>query len=95
MSHIEFEIIASNCNLKESEIRELVEYTFHPLMDGNNLSFTTLPFSMESLYEAAKIKHHFDLDIFTMSILIKYLQKIEDLEDLNLKLTSEMQRCKI
>ncbi|NML48261.1 hypothetical protein HHL11_31220 [Ramlibacter sp. G-1-2-2] len=73
--------LAQTCGLSAAEIDELVEYgALVPLVserpDGRLFSAAVVP----SLREAARLRVDFDLDLFTMSLLLGYLQRIVQLE---------------
>lgn len=69
------------CSLSSAELDELVEYgALVPLVGeegaGRRFSASCVP----PLREAARLRAHYDLDLFTVSLLLGYLQKIAHLE---------------
>lgn len=69
------------CSLTSAELDELVEYgALLPLVDdapeGRQFSASCVP----PLREAARLRAHYDLDLFTVSLLLGYLQQIAHLE---------------
>lgn len=78
--HIDQGELAHICSLSLAELDELVEYgALVPLAgETGERQFNTscvLP-----LREAARLRTHYDLDLFTVSLLLGYLQRIVHLE---------------
>lgn len=73
--------LAHMCSLTVAELDELVDYgALVPLADdataGRHFSGTCV----SPLREAARLRAHYDLDLFTVSLLLGYLQRIAHLE---------------
>lgn len=73
--------LARMCALSVDELEELVEYgALVPIVsdepDGRQFSAACVP----PLREAARLRRHYDLDLFTVSLLLGYLQRIAQLE---------------
>ncbi|HEX7889250.1 MAG TPA: chaperone modulator CbpM [Ramlibacter sp.] len=79
---VELEDLASMCSLSAAELRELVDYgALVPLLGesgdaGLQFSAACVP----PLREAMRLRTHYDLDLFTVSLLLGYLQRIAHLE---------------
>jgi chaperone modulatory protein CbpM len=80
--HIELEDLASMCNLTPAEVRELVDYgALVPLLgEGAEGGLQFSAACVAPLREAMRLRTHFDLDLFTVSLLLGYLQRIAHLE---------------
>ena len=79
--NVEQSELARMCRMGSAEIDELVEYgALVPLVNeegaGRHFSAAVVP----SLREAAQLRADFDLDLFTVSLLLRYLQRIVHLE---------------
>ncbi len=77
--------LARACAISEAELDELVEYgALLPLpeADGNTGPPQRLFMAdcVTTLRAAGDLRRHFDLDLFTIAILIDYLNRIEALE---------------
>ena len=71
--------LAQMCAMSEAEIDELVDYgVLLPLASENGRVFNAAV--VPSLREAASLRTDFDLDLFTVSLLLRYLQRIVHLE---------------
>ena len=71
--------LARMCALGEGEIDELVDYgVLAPLADQPARLFHAAV--VPPLREAARLRADLDLDLFTMSLLLRYLQRIMQLE---------------
>jgi chaperone modulatory protein CbpM len=72
--------LAGICRLEVAEVLELVEYgALVPLPQAGaqrRFSGACVP----PLREAARLRADLDLDLFTVSLLLRYLQRIDDLE---------------
>jgi chaperone modulatory protein CbpM len=73
--------LAQMCSLSAAELDELVDYgALVPLANdqpgGRHFNAAVVP----SLREAARLRADFDLDLFTVSLLLGYLQRIVHLE---------------
>ena len=70
------------CGLDAPEIDELVEYGAlvpHIVADDGARKFCVE--CMEPLRQAAQLRHHYDLDLFAVGLVLGYLTRIERLED--------------
>lgn len=73
--------LARMCSLSMDEVGELVEYgALVPMVsdDPDRLQFSAS--CVPALREAARLRRHYDLDLFTVSLLLPYLQRIAQLE---------------
>ncbi|HEY0822785.1 MAG TPA: chaperone modulator CbpM [Ramlibacter sp.] len=73
--------LAHMCSLTVTEVDELVEYgALVPLAaeGGSTRQFSAA--CVGPLREAVRLRGHYDLDVFTVSLLLGYLQRIEHLE---------------
>jgi chaperone modulatory protein CbpM len=71
--------LAHMCTMSQAEIDELVDYgVLVPLANepGRLFNAAVVP----SLREAVRLRADFDLDLFTVSLLLRYLQRIVHLE---------------
>ena len=71
--------LAQLCGMSEAEVDELVGYgVLVPLANepGRRFNAAVVP----SLREAVRLRSDFDLDLFTVSLLLRYLQRIVQLE---------------
>lgn len=74
--------LAQMCNLTVAEVQELVDYGALVPMVGEGTGHVQ-QFSggcIGPLREAARLRTHYDLDLFTVSLLLGYLQRITHLE---------------
>lgn len=80
--HIELEDLASMCSLTTAELRELVDYgALVPLLgEGASAGLNFSAACVGPLREAIRLRTHYDLDLFTVSLLLGYLQRIAHLE---------------
>jgi chaperone modulatory protein CbpM len=80
--HIELEDLAAACSLSKAEVQELVDYgALVPVLGEGAVA--GLQFSagcVAPLREAMRLRAHYDLDLFTVSLLLGYLQRIAHLE---------------
>lgn len=78
--------LARACAISEAELDELVEYgALLPLPDaGGKAGHPHRLFMADcvtTLRTAGELRRHFDLDLFTIAILMDYLNRIEALEN--------------
>jgi chaperone modulatory protein CbpM len=67
------------CALSEAELRELVDYgVLAPLPGPEGLLFAAD--CVAPLRHAARVRADFDLDLFTLGLLLGYLRRIDELE---------------
>jgi chaperone modulatory protein CbpM len=93
LATIELKEVATLCQLDEAELFELVEYGAITVIE-NEMNGTCISSDcIDTLQKAAQIRHDFVLDLFTMAILMNFIQKITDLEKTNLRLLSEASKC--
>ena len=72
--------LALMCRLSTAQLDELVEYgSLVPVM-GHRGSREFSATCVAPLLEAARLCSHYDLDLFTVSLLLGYLQRIAQLE---------------
>lgn len=72
-----------SCGLSAAEIEELVEYgALLPQLaadDGSSRRFSAE--YLEPLRQAARLRQHYDLDLFAVGLVLGYLTRIERLEE--------------
>ncbi len=72
--------LAQVCALSSAELDELVDYgALLPAREGSDQRFFSAEWVMP-LREAGRLRQAFDLDLFTVAMLLGYLQRIEGLE---------------
>lgn len=79
--HIEQSELAQMCSLTMAELDELVDFgALVPLLAeaGGGRQFSAS--CIAPLREAARLRADYDLDLFTVSLLLGYLQRIAQLE---------------
>ena len=78
---VNFAELSPVCGLSDAELDELVEYgallPLEPSEEERRFKSACIP----SLRTANKLRRDFDLDMFAVSFLFEYLQRIEALED--------------
>jgi chaperone modulatory protein CbpM len=80
--------LARCCGLPAEDIDELVAYgapaqVIEPRVDAVNVVQPARRFSSEwvgPLRSAAKLRDDFDIDLFNVSVLVRYLKRIDELE---------------
>lgn len=80
--HIDQAELAAMCSLTVTEVDELVEYgALVPVLAeaGSGMRLFSAA-CVAPLREAVRLRGHYDLDVFTVSLLLGYLQRIEQLE---------------
>lgn len=80
--HIEQVELEHTCGLSAAEIEELVEYG--ALLPQRTADDGRRRFSaeyLEPLRQAARLRHHYDLDLFVVGLVVGYLARIERLEE--------------
>jgi chaperone modulatory protein CbpM len=71
--------LCRSCRISGAELNELVEYgALQPLTSSQGPVFSAEWVS--PLREAARLRRAFDLDLFTVSLVLEYLNRIEVLE---------------
>ncbi|MBC5783482.1 hypothetical protein H8N03_11050 [Ramlibacter sp. USB13] len=72
--------LAHMCSMSVTELDELVEYgALVPVVaEPRNRQFSAS--CVPPLREASRLRAHYDLDLFTISLLLGYLQRIAQLE---------------
>ena len=81
LRRVDQEELAQLCGLSSAELEELVEYG--GLVPVANQAGGTRQFSaswVAPLREAARLRSWYDLDLFAVSLLLGYLQRIAQLE---------------
>ena len=77
--HVDQPELARMCGMSEAEVDELVDYgVLVPLANEAGRQFTAAV--VPWLREAVRLRADFDLDLFTVSLLLRYLQRIVQLE---------------
>ena len=74
------EELADLCGLSSAELEELVEYGALASLAGDAGSRQFGASCVVPLREAARLRNDYALDLFTMSLLLGYLQRIAQLE---------------
>lgn len=73
--------LAQMCTMSSAELDELVEYGALAPLAGETEGQRQYSASwVAPLREAARLRNHYDLDLFTVSLLLGYLQRIAHLE---------------
>ena len=73
--------LAFMCSLTLAEVDELVDYgALVPLAGESGETRQFSAGNVPPLREAARLRMHYDLDLFTVSLLLGYLQRIAHLE---------------
>ena len=73
--------LAQMCTLSVAELEELVEYGGLVPMSGEGGAVRQFSATcVAPLREAVRLRGHYDLDLFTVSLLLGYLQRISHLE---------------
>lgn len=93
LANIELKEAASLCQLNEAEFNELLEYGAITVIKNELNGACISGNCIDTLQKAAQIRRDFALDLFTMAILMNYIQKITDLEKTNLRLLTEVSKC--
>lgn len=93
LQYIEFNELAFTCRLSHDELTELLEYGVIPLENQHSDGLRIPVGWIAPLQKAAQIRRDYALDLFTMGILVNYIQKIADLENVNFKLRTEVAQC--
>jgi chaperone modulatory protein CbpM len=91
--YIELNEVATCCDLSPEELAELLEYDIIPLLESDAGSLCVPNGWINTLQKAAQIRRDYALDLFTMGILVNYLQRISDLENANSKLRTKVDLC--
>jgi chaperone modulatory protein CbpM len=69
------------CGLTAAEIDELVEFgALLPQLEGSGKRKFSVAY-VEPLRQAAKLRHHYDLDLFAVGLVLGYLARIERQEE--------------
>lgn len=72
--------LARACGLNAAELDELIEYgALAPLQRGQSERIFSAEWVVP-LRTAGRLRHDFELDLFTVAILLGYLSRIDDLE---------------
>jgi len=80
VEYLTLEQISSLCSLSEFEVNELIEYGaihFDKVEAQGGLVSTE---RIEALMEACRLRQDFDMDLFTVAVIIAYIETIETLE---------------
>jgi chaperone modulatory protein CbpM len=68
------------CRISAAELDELVEYGALAPMHGQGGERTFSRACVTSLHTASRLKQDYDLDLFTVALLLEHLSRIEELE---------------
>jgi chaperone modulatory protein CbpM len=90
---IEINALTQLCQLDQEELKELLDYGAIPLVASDSGDVCIPSTSLDALQAASKIRRDYALDLFTMAILVNYLERINELERTNLKLRDEVAQC--
>lgn len=93
LQYIELNEVASACHLSQDELIEMLEYDIIPFSSADSGELRIDISWIDALRKAAQIRRDYALDLFTMGILVNYLQRIADLEKLNLNLQTKVAEC--
>ena len=72
--------LARSCGLSEAEVTELVDYGALRALSAADAEPVFSAECLPALRRAARLARDFDLDLFTMALLLQYLDRIEALE---------------
>jgi len=72
--------LVTMCSLTMSELDELVDYGALVPLAGEAGSRQFSAACVPPLREASRLRTHYDLDLFTVSLLLGYLQRVAQLE---------------
>ncbi len=93
LSSLDFKEAVEICHLNDDEFNELVEYGVVELMVNDSGAVRIASRCIQTLQKAAQIRSDYALDLFSIVILVSYLQRITDLENENLLLKTELSKC--
>ena len=93
LSSLDLKDAVEICQLNDDEFNELVEYGVVELMVNESGAVSIASSCIHTLQTAAQIRIDYALDLFSIVILVNYLQRITDLENENLLLKSELSKC--
>jgi chaperone modulatory protein CbpM len=78
---LDIDELAGSCGLSAGELQELAEYgALKPVAADGSPQGRFSAECAEPLRAAVRLRRDFDLDLFTMALLLDYLQRIETLE---------------
>lgn len=73
--------LAHMCSMSRVELEELVDYgVLVPIEQGAAIQHLFSAACVPLLRRASRLRADFDLDLFTMGLLLGYLQRVEELE---------------
>jgi chaperone modulatory protein CbpM len=90
---IELNEVAQLCQLDQEDLKELLDYGTIPVVASDSDDVCIPSTSLEALRKASQIRRDYALDLFTMAILVNYLERISELERTNSKLRDEVAQC--
>ena len=68
------------CEMSAGELSELIEYGALSPLDANQAELVFAAHCIAPLRTAGKLRRDYDLDLFTVVLLLDYLRRIETLE---------------
>jgi chaperone modulatory protein CbpM len=78
---VDEEELAQMCSMNRAELEELVDYgALAPLQHGAATEHLFSAACVPLLRRASRLRADFDLDLFTLGLLLGYLQRVEELE---------------
>ncbi len=89
--YIDFQDLAERCQFSLDELHELLEYGVLPVLHVDSVGLCFPMDCVEPAQKAAQLRRDYALDLFTMGIVMGYLQKIALLERMNASLRSSLQ----
>lgn len=72
--------LCRSCRISDEELDELVEYGALPPVQGHAGSYVFSAEWVVPLRHATRLRRHYDLDLFTVGLVLEYLHRIEGLE---------------
>lgn len=90
---IELNEAAKLCQLDDEDFKELLDYGAIAVVASDADDICISSTSLEALKKALQIRRDYALDLFTVAILVSYLEKISELECVNSILCREIAKC--
>lgn len=72
--------LSRSCGLSEAEVEELVDYGALRALSAAGAEPVFSAECLPTLRRATRLRHDLDLDLFTVALLLQYLDRIEVLE---------------
>lgn len=90
---IDLNEVPALCHLNATDFNELMEYGVIPIVASDSDDVCISRSSLEALQKASQIRRDYALDLFTMGMLVNYLERISELERDNSMLKAEVSKC--